>query len=173
MFSQAPSIGGPASERPPHNDSRLGDWRISGGVGRRADTATGGAGAAEVGVGQAPGLAPERPRSGAWGMPGIFQGTSNRRRGGGPSFRGGGVGAGGGRGEEDMGPAEFGLLMGEEGHEGGQEPLLADDWVRPRGLGKEEMESSIRSPLPGLIPRCSECAATVKKERLETCQNYF
>ncbi|CAN0020353.1 unnamed protein product [Ascophyllum nodosum] len=31
-------------------------------------------------------------------------------------------------GEEDMGPAEFGLLMGEEGHEGGQEPLLADDW---------------------------------------------
>ncbi|CAM9743593.1 unnamed protein product, partial [Laminaria digitata] len=27
-----------------------------------------------------------------------------------------------------MGPAEFGLLMGEEGAGGGQEPLLADDW---------------------------------------------
>lgn len=29
-----------------------------------------------------------------------------------------------------MSPAEFGLLMGEEAGEGGQEPLLADDWVR-------------------------------------------
>lgn len=28
-----------------------------------------------------------------------------------------------------MDPAEFGLLMGVDRHEGGQEPLLADDWV--------------------------------------------
>lgn len=55
------------------------------------------------------------------------------RRGGGGGGGGGGRGGvvfrqdRGGAGEEDMGPAEFRRLMGEEG---GQEPLLADDWVR-------------------------------------------
>lgn len=34
---------------------------------------------------------------------------------------------------DEMGPAEFGLLMGEEGNngmDGASRPLLADDWVR-------------------------------------------
>lgn len=38
-----------------------------------------------------------------------------------------------GGGGDDMGPAEFGLLMGEEGEEGeggASNPLLADEWVR-------------------------------------------
>lgn len=60
-------------------------------------------------------------------MPGLFRGSSNHRQGSGRTFR---VGAGGvERGAEEMDPAEFGLLMGVDRHEGGQEPLLADDWV--------------------------------------------
>lgn len=86
-------------------------------------------------------------------MPGLLRGLGadapgkgggllfDSRRGVGGGGDGGGGGGGGdlfrgrgGRGEEEMGPAEFGLLMGEDGDEegnGAMNPLLpADDWVR-------------------------------------------
>lgn len=47
-------------------------------------------------------------------------------------MHGGGVGGERGAAGDEMGPAEFGLLMGEEGDDGGpgaSNPLLADDWA--------------------------------------------
>lgn len=98
-------------------------------------------------------------------------------------FHGGGERGGAGVGIDEMGPEEFGLLMGEEGEdigEGGMsKPLLADDWVSIfsdmqlpiaiRGPRMCRMRTHSKTPSMSLDPTVKIFVGYVRFARLTGC----